>query len=33
MGPDTYAVAQAEQLLALPGPPSTEIQRQLLRQF
>ena len=33
MGPDTYAVAQAEQLLALPSPPSMEIQRELLRQF
>ena len=33
MGTVTYAVAQAEQLLALPGPPSTEIQRELLRQF
>lgn len=33
MGPDIYAVAQAEQLLALPGPPTTEIQRELLSQF
>ena len=33
MGPDTYAVAQAEQLLSLPAPPQTEIQRELLTEF
>ena len=33
MGPDIYAVAQAEQLLALPGPPLSEIQRELLSTF
>jgi len=33
MGPDTYAVAQAEQLLALPGPPQTAIQRELLSEY
>ena len=33
MGPDTYAVAQAEQLLSLPAPPQTEIQRELLAEF
>ena len=33
MGPDTYAVAQAEQLLALPGPLQTAIQRELLSEY
>ena len=33
MGPDIYAVAQPEQLLALPGPPLTENQRELLSAF
>ena len=33
MGPDSYAVAQAEQLSALPGPPLTENQRELLSAF
>ena len=33
MGPDSYAVAQPEQLLALPGPPLTENQRELLCAF
>lgn len=33
MGPDTYAVAHAEQLLTLPGPPQTVIQRELLSEY
>ena len=33
MGPDTYALAQAEQLLALPGPPQTALQRELLSEY
>ena len=33
MGPDIYAVAQADQLLSLLGPPKAEIQRELLGEF
>ncbi len=33
MGPDTYAVAQADQLLSLPGFSMAEIQRELLAEF